>query len=525
MLAVPFAAPVWLTLLTSFLVFSHARDLSNRRLPSNRNYRNVVVTALNFSSVPSSSSREHAGFDGARGNLVNHIPHGGSLATAAAAEVGKPAQFSTRSAISAYDGPRLTGEAAIPEWLDRDALHELEERLGSLLGEPLGNDEGDHANQADRDADNGAYEVGDWDSPAHWSDKGETGSGGSRVVKEENELGDCEQGVGVRTTAKSDPTVRRRSLRKKPIVPDLIVAQDGSGNVTNLQDAVEIINSEESKAWYIVLLKPGRYVGNVEVERENVVLLGSGAWRTVITGNRSNGAGFDTWDTPSFAVAGNNFVTMGIRFENTAPHDMEAGVAFRADGDKIIAYRCVFAGFQDTVNSHRGRHYFRSCAIFGHVDFIYGRHGAAVFDRCRIAPIPRPGKNGAATIATHGGDTASRREGGFVFYRCWITGVTPTVKAYLGRPWRSHARVVYMFSYLSAAIVPEGWAPWPGENFGPRVFLGEYRNTGPGAWTSGRVRWARPGLLNETQVAPFMPEAFIRGSRWVRRTPVEIVYP
>ncbi|CAI5489989.1 unnamed protein product [Closterium sp. Naga37s-1] len=65
-------------------------------------------------------------------------------------------------------------------------------------------------------------------------------------------------------------------------------------------DAVEIINNEEGKAWYIVLVKPGRYVGNVEVERVNVVLLGSGAWQTVITGNHSNGAGFDTWDTPSF---------------------------------------------------------------------------------------------------------------------------------------------------------------------------------------------------------------------------------
>ncbi|CAI5943036.1 unnamed protein product, partial [Closterium sp. NIES-64] len=326
--AVPFAAPVWLTLITSFLAFSHARDLSNRRLPTTRNFGNVTVTSLNFSSVPSSSSREHAAFDGARGNLVNHILLGGSLATAAAAEVGKPAQFSTRSAISAYNGPRLTGEATIPEWLDRNALHELEERLGNLLGEPLGND-GDDVHQAD--ADDGVFEVGEWDSPGIWSDKGEMGSGGH-----------WEREIGV----KGDPTVRRRSLRKKPIVPDLIVAQDGSGNVTNLQDAVEIINSEEGKAWYIVQLKPGRYVGNVEVERENVVLLGSGAWQTVITGNRSNGAGFETWDTPSFAVAGNNFVTMGIRFENTASPDMEAAVAFRASKDKAIAYRCVFVGFQ-----------------------------------------------------------------------------------------------------------------------------------------------------------------------------------
>ncbi|CAI5473145.1 unnamed protein product [Closterium sp. Yama58-4] len=521
--AVPFAAPVWLTILTSFLAFSHARDLSNHSLPTTRNSGNVTVTA-----VPPSSSREHAEFDGARGNLVNHNLHGGSLATAAtaaAAEVGKPTQFSTRSAISAYNGPRMTEEATVPEWLDRNALRELEERLNHLLGdgEPLGND-GDDVLQAQADADDGVFEVGNWDSLGFWRDKGETGSGGSKGAEKEIAFGDWEREIGVRTTAKSDPTVRRRSLRKKPIVPDLIVAQDGSGNVTNLQDAIHIINSEGSSAWYIVLLKPGRYAGNVEVERDNVVLLGSGAWQTVITGNRSNGTGFDTWNTTSFAAAGNNFVTMGIRFENTASPDMEAAVAFRASGDRTIAYRCVFLGFQDTLNAHRGRQYYRNCAIYGHVDFIYGRHGAAVFDRCRIVPIPRPETNSPATIATHGGDSAATSEGGFIFYRCWIARISERVTTYLGRPWRPHARVVYMYSYLSNAVVPEGWAPWPGKSFGPMAFLGEYRNTGPGAWTGGRVRWARPGLLNATQVAPFMPEAFIQGSRWVRRTPVEIVY-
>ncbi|CAI5499950.1 unnamed protein product, partial [Closterium sp. Naga37s-1] len=222
---------------------------------------------------------------------------------------------------------------------------------------------------------------------------------------------------------------------------------------------------------------------------------------------------------------GNNFVAMGIRFENTAPASMEAAVAFRSAGDKTIAYRCVFSGFQDTLNSHRGRQYYRNCAIYGHVDFIYGRHGAAVFDRCRIVPLARPGENGAATIATHGGETRSKREGGFVFYRCWIAGNAPGVTVYLGRPWRAHARAVYMFSYLSNAVLPEGWVPWPGESFGPKAFLGEYQNTGPGAGMSGRARWVRPGLLSEAQVAPFMPEAFIRGSRWVGKTPVEIVYP
>ncbi|CAI5942215.1 unnamed protein product [Closterium sp. NIES-65] len=297
--------------------------------------------------------------------------------------------------------------------------------------------------------------------PTDWSDEGEKGGGASRGAKDASaafgDRGERESGAGTTTggasTSRSSssagdrgsiirgsdcgsndcgggtesvPPGKRRSLLGKPVlVPNLIVAQDGSGNVTNLQDAVRIINSDMSRTWYIVQLKPGRYVGNVQVERVNVVLLGSGAWRTVITGNRSNGAGFNTWDTPSFAAAGNNFVTMGIRFENTARPRMEAAVAFRSTADRTIAYRCVFSGFQDTLNAHQGRQYYRNCVIFGHVDFIYGRRGAAVFDRCRIAPIPRPGQTSPAIIATHGGESLSLREGGFVFYRCMVAGVTP----------------------------------------------------------------------------------------------------
>ncbi|CAI5489988.1 unnamed protein product [Closterium sp. Naga37s-1] len=455
---VPFAVAAWLMLFTSCLVSSHARDLSNHRLPTTRSSEAVAK----FPAVLSWSSPEDAGHDGARGDIGDPPSHRSSTVIAAAAEVEKPARPSTRSAISGYyDGPRLSGEAAIPEWLDRDALRDLEELLKDVLGEPRGSGDHKHNDDDNEVDDDGAFGIGDWDlpsGPTNWSDEGKSGGGASRGAKDASAaFGDGEREScagattgGASTSRRSSsagnrgsiirgsdcgssdcggtesvPTGKRRSLLGKPVVPNLIVAQDGSGNVTNLQDAVRIINSDMSRTWYIVQLKPGRYVGNVQVERVNVVLLGSGAWRTVITGNRSNGAGFDTWDTPSFAAAGNNFVTMGIRFENTARPRMEAAVAFRATGDRTIAYRCVFSGFQDTLNAHQGRQYYRNCAIYGHVDFIYGRQGAAVFDRCRIAPIPRPGQTSSAIIATHGGKSLSLREGGFVFYRCMVAGVTP----------------------------------------------------------------------------------------------------
>lgn len=67
------------------------------------------------------------------------------------------------------------------------------------------------------------------------------------------------------------------------------------------------------------------------------------------------------------------------------------------------------------------------------------------------------------SIAVGGGAiTAQRRESaeedtGFAFLGCKITGTGTTV---LGRPWGPYSRVVWVSSYMSSAIQPEGWNDW-----------------------------------------------------------------
>ncbi|MBA0691588.1 hypothetical protein Goari_009208, partial [Gossypium aridum] len=58
--------------------------------------------------------------------------------------------------------------------------------------------------------------------------------------------------------------------------------------------------------------------------------------------------------------------------------------------------------------------------------------------------------------------TAQRRESpsedtGFTFLGCKITGVR---SALLGRPWGAYSRVVFALSYMSGAILPQGWDDW-----------------------------------------------------------------
>lgn len=61
-----------------------------------------------------------------------------------------------------------------------------------------------------------------------------------------------------------------------------------------------------------------------------------------------------------------------------------------------------------------------------------------------------------------GAITAQRRESpaedtGFIFLGCKLTGLK---SALLGRPWGDYSRVVFAFTYMSNAILPQGWDDW-----------------------------------------------------------------
>jgi pectinesterase len=77
----------------------------------------------------------------------------------------------------------------------------------------------------------------------------------------------------------------RRFLTGSPRV-DAVVAQDGSGDHFTIKAALE--KAPPGSKRFTVHVKKGLYAEVVEIYRNNVMLLGDGAGRTVITGNRSN---------------------------------------------------------------------------------------------------------------------------------------------------------------------------------------------------------------------------------------------
>ncbi|KAI8003498.1 hypothetical protein LOK49_LG08G00446 [Camellia lanceoleosa] len=79
---------------------------------------------------------------------------------------------------------------------------------------------------------------------------------------------------------------------------DTTVAQDGSGNFTRIADAI-LASPNYSKRRYYIKIKEGFYRENIFVgkQKTNLTFVGDGWNKTVISGNKSNGTGFQTYYT------------------------------------------------------------------------------------------------------------------------------------------------------------------------------------------------------------------------------------
>ncbi|KAJ3562830.1 hypothetical protein NPX13_g8417 [Xylaria arbuscula] len=150
-------------------------------------------------------------------------------------------------------------------------------------------------------------------------------------------------------------------------------------------------------------------------------------------------------------------------------------------------YGCQFYGFQDTVLANKGQQMYSGCLITGATDFIFGQQAQAWFEGCDIAV-----RNGGYYITANGRDSDSNPSY-YLFNNCNVAaGSGESVSSgafYLGRPWRTYARVVFQNSELSSVINSAGWSEWNGDDDVDNIFYAEYGNSGSGA-DGDRVDWA-----------------------------------
>ena len=95
--------------------------------------------------------------------------------------------------------------------------------------------------------------------------------------------------------------------------------------------------------------------------------------------------------------------------------------------------------------------------------------------------------------------TWPRQQFGLVFLNCKLTAEPEANKVYLGRPWRPHARTVFIKTAMGAHIRPAGWENWGKASNEATAYYAEYGSTGPGAVTQGRVQWSHQLTAKEAR--------------------------
>ncbi|KDP28779.1 hypothetical protein JCGZ_14550 [Jatropha curcas] len=304
---------------------------------------------------------------------------------------------------------------------------------------------------------------------------------------------------------------------------DFTVARDGSGTHRTINDAVAALNRmvKGRSQRIIIHVKAGVYNEKVEIEKHHhdVMLVGDGIGKTIITGSRNVRDGDSTLSSATFGVSGDGFWARDITFENIAGPNKHQAVALRVSADRSVFYRCSIQAYQDTLYVHSLRQFYRDCQIYGTVDFIFG-DASVIFQNCDIF-VKRP-MNGQTNYITAQGRDNPNEITGISIHRSRVrpspdfVAVKGSFKTFLGRPWKKYSRTVFMQTDLDGLIDPVGWGKWGGNFALSTLFYAEYMNTGNGASTTRRVKWPGFHVFNSPEQAlPFSVNRFIQGESWI----------
>ena len=292
---------------------------------------------------------------------------------------------------------------------------------------------------------------------------------------------------------------------------------NGEGDFRTVQECLDALPSKPD-GWRTVRILPGTYREKVtlDVYKNCVRIVGVGGAEEVrivwndFSGRVVDGYEMSTYDTWTLSLQADDVILEGLTVETDAGRVGQA-VALETRGDRIHINRCRLVGDQDTffTKGYVSRIWVTDSWIEGTTDFIFGP-SIVLFDRCRI--------HGKADSFLTAASTTERNLYGYVFRDCRVTADTSVGRLYLGRPWKSTARTVWIRCELPAAICPEGWRDWHDSARKGDVYYAEYRCTGPGADRRGRVAWSCE--LTDEEAAFYTPERIFAkktGSEQFRR--------
>ena len=244
---------------------------------------------------------------------------------------------------------------------------------------------------------------------------------------------------------------------------DAIVAKDGTGDYTTLQDAINAAPTQHVTPW-LIFVKNGLYNEHVNIpaNKPHIHIIGQNRDKTVVFNDLLSGG-----DTPknvgtdlgaTVTVKSNDCFFENITLENSHGHEQQSGpqaLALNTMGDRIAFNNVALLSYQDTwitTSTSNNRHYIKNSLIEGAVDFIYNS-GNVYLDGDTLE-INRP-SGGYIVAPSHAADV----KWGYVFQNNILRahpGVNVT-DVWLGRPWHNSPKTVYINLKTYITIPAKGW--------------------------------------------------------------------
>ena len=281
----------------------------------------------------------------------------------------------------------------------------------------------------------------------------------------------------------------------------ITVAKDASGDFQSIQEAVNSTR-DLGPGEVEIFIKNGVYNEKLVIPtwKHRLTLIGESKDQTIIKGNDYSGKidsvtgeKLSTFTSYTVLVQGDDIHFRNLSIQNTWCERGQA-IALHVEGDRFMVENCNLLGCQDTLYTatEGSRQYYKNCYIEGTTDFIFGQ-ATCVFEECTIKSLANSYVTAAATPAN--------QEFGYVFFDCELIAKDGVDKVYLGRPWRSYAKTVFINSTLGEHIVEKGWDPWTGDQMFPQkektTYYAEYQSKGKGASPKTRVAWSHQLTKNE----------------------------
>ena len=254
-------------------------------------------------------------------------------------------------------------------------------------------------------------------------------------------------------------TMERTQPEKR--VYDAIVAQDGTGDYTTVQAAIDAAPEGRGKPW-LIFIKNGQYKEHVDVPATKPYLhfIGQSRDGVVIKDDRLSGGDNAVHVSIGATVVVNadNTFFESLTMENIYGHEKQNGpqaLALNTGGDRIALNNVALLSYQDTwitTSTQKNRHYIKNSLIEGAVDFIY--NGGDVYLDGDTLEINRP-SGGYIVAPNHTADT----KWGYVFKNNVLRahpGVNVT-DIWLGRPWHNQPKTVFINLQTYINIPAKGW--------------------------------------------------------------------